>query len=645
MAELQRAKDSLREEKAFGDAVMGSLPGVFYVLDAQARFVRWNQHMESVTGLPAEQLDGLDALATLHADDRPEAASALESTLLTGANETRELRMLGPDGPRCFILTANRLEMGGATFVVGSGVDIGDRRRLETALQEREVSLRAQHATLRALADAASGPVFSVDADYRYTSFNAKHEATMAAIYGSRIEQGASILDCMTVAADRTIAKANLDRALAGESFTEEAYSGDDARARVYFSVSHAPIRDAGDKIAGAAVFATDISERRRAEQELLEKNQTLEQFFSVTLDLLCIADTEGRFLKLERAWEQTLGFTQDELTAGRFFDFIHPEDVEPDLRGGRGAVGPEPGRRLRQPLSPQGRDVPVAGVAFGSRRRPDLRRGPRHHGVQTPRRGASRQREALPRTGRDLPRSDLRHRRGRPRGVREHPRGADDRPSAGRGDRVVARGSVRPRDVPAHGREPLQEGLRIRRAGEFVSDLDGPRGRVSIATWLVPIVDDDGEVDAVFGVSRDVTELKRRGGARASEDKSKHVRERSPIGKSLTRPWARSRSTTPSSRCWGTRATSRRGDVAGASRTPTMSPRRKRWSTRCSRVRRDEAFRQTRPRQGRLGRLGRRQHVPRRDAAGAPEFFTTSAVDITDRRAAEERSTGTRRS
>ena len=166
--------------------------------------------------------------------------------------------------------------------------------------------------------------MFSVDTDYRYTSFNATHAATMEALYGTAIELGTSILDSMTVDADRAIAKANFDRALAGESFTEEAYSGDDSRTRTFFTVSHAPIRDAGDEIVGAAVFASDISERRRAEEELLEKNQTLEQFFTVSLDLLCIADTEGHFLQLNQAWEQTLGFSQDELMAGRFFDF-HP--------------------------------------------------------------------------------------------------------------------------------------------------------------------------------------------------------------------------------------------------------------------------------------------------------------------------------
>jgi two-component system, cell cycle sensor histidine kinase and response regulator CckA len=37
----------------------------------------------------------------------------------------------------------------------------------------------------------------------------------------------------------------------------------------------------------------------------------------------------EGNFRHLNKAWEKTLGFTHDELTAGRFFDFIHPDDIQ----------------------------------------------------------------------------------------------------------------------------------------------------------------------------------------------------------------------------------------------------------------------------------------------------------------------------
>ena len=59
------------------------------------------------------------------------------------------------------------------------------------------------------------------------------------------------------------------------------------------------------------------------------EKIEELDQFFRVTLDLLCIANTDGYFLRLNPSWERILGHTREELMAKQFFDFVHPDDLE----------------------------------------------------------------------------------------------------------------------------------------------------------------------------------------------------------------------------------------------------------------------------------------------------------------------------
>ena len=53
------------------------------------------------------------------------------------------------------------------------------------------------------------------------------------------------------------------------------------------------------------------------------------ERFFTLSLDMLCIANFEGYFLDLNPAWERTLGFTIEELKARPFIDFVHPDDRE----------------------------------------------------------------------------------------------------------------------------------------------------------------------------------------------------------------------------------------------------------------------------------------------------------------------------
>jgi PAS domain S-box-containing protein len=68
---------------------------------------------------------------------------------------------------------------------------------------------------------------------------------------------------------------------------------------------------------------------RRSAEVSLRHKTEELNKFFSITLELLCIANTDGYFLVLNPAWERTLGYSREELMEKRFFDFVHPDDQE----------------------------------------------------------------------------------------------------------------------------------------------------------------------------------------------------------------------------------------------------------------------------------------------------------------------------
>ncbi|WP_422150378.1 PAS domain S-box protein, partial [Methanoregula sp.] len=140
-----------------------------------------------------------------------------------------------------------------------------------TKRKAAEEKLREQYSTLHGIINSANALIFSVDRDYRYTSFNQGHAAAMKAIYGAEIEPGHSLLDYMTAAEDRETAKRNLDRALAGEVLVEESYSGEERRSRKYFQVSHSPIRSDGE-IIGVAILARDITDRKLAEDEMEQR-------------------------------------------------------------------------------------------------------------------------------------------------------------------------------------------------------------------------------------------------------------------------------------------------------------------------------------------------------------------------------------
>jgi len=134
VTEHKRAEASLRREKAFSDTIIDSIPGLFYVLDDQGRFVRWNRAGEELTGLSPKELHGMDALATIHEDDRELVADKMREVFEKGQARA-EARALGKKGVRHFLLTGQRMVVDDKTYLVGSGIDITARQRARDSLK------------------------------------------------------------------------------------------------------------------------------------------------------------------------------------------------------------------------------------------------------------------------------------------------------------------------------------------------------------------------------------------------------------------------------------------------------------------------------------------------------------------------------
>lgn len=119
----------------------------------------------------------------------------------------------------------------------------------------------------------------------------------------------------------------------------------------------HAVERELDAAKALAKRRATEEALRVAAEQARAAQERAL-RFFTLSLELLCVLDLEGRFLELNPMWEEALGFTLDELRGRAFSDFVHPDDREATRAVWRGLA---PGER---PVSFESRCVAKDGSA-----------------------------------------------------------------------------------------------------------------------------------------------------------------------------------------------------------------------------------------------------------------------------------------
>ncbi len=209
--------------------------------------------------------------------------------------------------------------------VYASPVDIPQGRAVFAIIvdvsKKRQADVR-----YRALFEQSNDAVFIVDLTGRHLQVNQR----AADMFGYTVEELNQLsYRELVFPADLDDAWTTFQRLIAGATIapyecTLRHHTGQPVVAEINIEV----VRDTDGQPLHFQSILRDICERKRLEAELNEKYAELDGFFSVALDLLCIADMSGHFLKLNKAWESTLGFPVKELENRPFLDFVHPDDI-----------------------------------------------------------------------------------------------------------------------------------------------------------------------------------------------------------------------------------------------------------------------------------------------------------------------------
>ncbi len=268
----------------------------------------------------------------VHPDDRARLAAAMEQCL-AGSDYDIEFRSLQPPQSLVWIhLKAQviRSTQDGALRLVGVSMDVTPRHAAEDALRQSSILLRA-------VLETAPGLIYAKDIDGRMLIAN---PPTLELI-GKPWHQvrGRTDAEFLDDPLEGKAVMANDRRVMAGSEpeVLEETVGMADGLSRIWLSTK-APMRDDEGGVIGLVGISQDISERKHAEERLLELNETLEarvaertrerdRAWNNSLDLLVVLDEVGNLKTVNSAWTGILGWSTEEILDRSILDFIHPED------------------------------------------------------------------------------------------------------------------------------------------------------------------------------------------------------------------------------------------------------------------------------------------------------------------------------
>jgi two-component system, cell cycle sensor histidine kinase and response regulator CckA len=138
ITERQRAEKVIEGERNFSEAGLNSLPGVFYLYDQAGKFLRWNKNFEKVSGYTSEEIARMDPLDFFAGDERDYIAKKIEEVFANDA-ATAEAHFVAKDGARTpYYFTGHKILMDGQPCLIGTGIDISERKKLEVRFIEAQ---------------------------------------------------------------------------------------------------------------------------------------------------------------------------------------------------------------------------------------------------------------------------------------------------------------------------------------------------------------------------------------------------------------------------------------------------------------------------------------------------------------------------
>ncbi|MBA3473114.1 MAG: PAS domain S-box protein [Rubrobacter sp.] len=254
----------------------------------------------------------------------PDDGHILEQALRR-PEEPIALRWLRKDGEIVWTDQRNKPiydEAGELVAVEGIIRDITERKRAEE-------DLRKTQEFLMGILDNAPLPIYSVSEEGRMRSANRFFTDFIGMAQEKVI--GSSLEDIFTEDEARQFREINQKVIETGTPLVEEEWA-EAPDGRRYFQTIKFPLRDPDSRTDAIGGISIEFTARKRAENALRESEERFRSTFDEASIGMTVNELEGRFLQVNCALCEMLGYSEEELLATTFQAITHPDDLEADL-------------------------------------------------------------------------------------------------------------------------------------------------------------------------------------------------------------------------------------------------------------------------------------------------------------------------
>jgi len=308
------------------EVLLESIPIPVFFLDAKGQYTGCNHAFTNQLGVSNDEIKGKSVIDLWPSEEsRTNYQSDLdlidnkgfktfETTVIDKENQIRDV---------IFVKNVFYDELGNVAGLVGTYIDITDRKKTEDALRESEQMLLT-------ILDHFPGVVFWKDKQSNYLGCNEAF-ANGAGLNNSSEIVGKTDFDLPWADTEAENYRAD-DNQVMHEGITKlhiiETQHQNDGKI-MWFDTSKIPLNAPDGEVFGIIGVSTDITDRKLAEDALIESEEKYRTIANFTDDWEYWLDTNDKFIYCSPSCEKVTGYSSDDFiqNPNLLFDIVHSDD------------------------------------------------------------------------------------------------------------------------------------------------------------------------------------------------------------------------------------------------------------------------------------------------------------------------------
>jgi len=311
----KQTEEALRQSEEYFKAIIQNSSDIIFIVDKLGTITYASPSVERFLGYGPDELIGKRTLDLIVSDDKPRAIADFVRALLIKDPIPKVFRIKHKNGTERILegIGKNLLDNPFVAGFVMNVRDITERKRAEKELRESEEKYR------NILENIEDG-YFEIDLAGNFTFFN----SSLCRILGYPGEEMRGMNNRVFMDAENAKKVFRIFNEVYVTGIPTKAFDWETIKkdgTRTYIEVSLSLIVRPGEKPTGFRGIARDITDRKRAEEELRESEGLLKSYLEYAPDGIYMSDLEGNFLYGNRKCEEITGYRREELIGKNFLE------------------------------------------------------------------------------------------------------------------------------------------------------------------------------------------------------------------------------------------------------------------------------------------------------------------------------------